>query len=391
MSTVFFHIDLDAFFASVEILDNPKVKGKPLIIGHRGPRSVVSTCSYEARTYGVHSAQSMSEALRRCPKAVVVEPNFKRYSQKSKEVMSIISSFAPGFMQMSIDEAFLNYSNMEKIHGLAGKAARKLKEMIKAETGLTVSVGVAENRYLAKLASDYHKPDGLTIVPPERKEEFIDKVGLEKLWGIGESTLNLIYRKGLRNTKDIRSLEKENLVHLFSENLGNFLYSIVRGLDPGLFKGEAKSHSLSSERTFYPDVYSIDALDSFIFQMAQELSFRALDEHVVARNVGIKIRYSDFSTYSCQHTPSYALYSSSDIYKIASRLLKEKYNNSGVRLLGLVLGSTYKADEVEQMELFREKSEKERKLEKAILELSKSGVKIIKARSLDTEISDDKQ
>lgn len=310
MSTVFFHIDLDAFFASVEILDNPKVKGKPLIIGHRGPRSVVSTCSYEARAYGVHSAQSMSEALRRCPKAVVVEPNFKRYSQKSKEVMSIISSFAPGFMQMSIDEAFLDYSNMEKIHGLAGKAARKLKEMIKAETGLTVSVGVAENRYLAKLASDYHKPDGLTIVPPERKEEFIDKVGLEKLWGIGESTLNLIYRKGLRNTKDIRSLEKENLVHLFSENLGNFLYSIVRGLDPGLFKGEAKSHSLSSERTFYPDVYSIDALDSFIFQMAQELSFRALDEHVVARNVGIKIRYSDFSTYSCQHTPSYALYSS---------------------------------------------------------------------------------
>ena len=188
MSTVFFHIDLDAFFASVEILDNPDYKGKPLIIGSRSERSVVSTCSYEARKYGVHSAMPMVTALKLCPKALVVAPRMHRYSEKSKEIMKIIKSFAPGFLQVSVDEAFLDLSNMENIYGLPGKAAKLLKTRIHEESGLTVSIGVANSSFLAKLASDYHKPDGLTIVPPERNIEFVDKVGLKKMWGIGEKT-----------------------------------------------------------------------------------------------------------------------------------------------------------------------------------------------------------
>lgn len=387
MSTVFFHIDLDAFFAAVEILDNPEYKGKPLIIGSRSERSVVSTCSYEARKYGVHSAMPMVTALKLCPNALVVRPRMKRYSEKSREVMNIIRSFAPGFLQVSIDEAFLDLSNMENIYGLPGKAAKLLKKKIREETNLSVSIGVASSRFLAKLASDYHKPDGLTIVPPERNEEFIDKVGLRKLWGIGEKTYERLLKKGISSTKILREIPYERLKTMFGNSLADYLYKASRGIDPGIYQGEAKSHSISTENTYYPDVYGIETLSSLLLEMSQELSFRALEEKVIPRTIGIKIRYGDFSTYNAQTTPEEAIYSSSDIFKHAEALLKKIYNNQGVRLLGLTLAQVYDGEDVEQKELFREKSEKERLIEKAILDINtkNKGVKIVKARTLKKE------
>ena len=384
MSTVFFHIDLDAFFASVEILDNPEYKGKPLIIGSRSERSVVSTCSYEARRFGVHSAMPMVTALKLCPDAIVVKPRMRRYSEKSHEVMSIIKAFAPGFLQVSIDEAFLDLSNMENIYGLPGKAAKLLQAKIKEETALTVSIGVASSRFLAKLASDYHKPDGLTIVPPSRNEEFIDKVGLRKLWGIGEKTYELLLKKGISNTKDLRAIPYERLERMFGSSLADYLYKASRGIDPGIYQGEAKSHSISTENTYFPDVYGIETLSTLLLEMAQELSLRALKEKVIPRTIGIKIRYGDFSTYNAQTTPEEAIYSSSDIYKHAEALLKKVYNNQGVRLLGLTLAQVYEGEDVEQKELFREKSEKERLIEKAILDINAKNkdIKIVKAGTL---------
>ena len=384
MSTVFFHIDLDAFFASVEILDNPEYKGKPLIIGSRSERSVVSTCSYEARRFGVHSAMPMVTALKLCPDAIVVKPRMRRYSEKSHEVMSIIKAFAPGFLQVSIDEAFLDLSNMENIYGLPGKAAKLLKAKIKEETALTVSIGVASSRFLAKLASDYHKPDGLTIVPPSRNEEFIDKVGLRKLWGIGEKTYERLLKKGISNTKDLRAIPYERLERMFGSSLADYLYKASRGIDPGIYQGEAKSHSISTENTYFPDVYGIETLSTLLLEMAQELSLRALKEKVIPRTIGIKIRYGDFSTYNAQTTPEEAIYSSSDIYKHAEALLKKVYNNQGVRLLGLTLAQVYEGEDVEQKELFREKSEKERLIEKAILDINAKNkdIKIVKAGTL---------
>lgn len=391
MSKAFLHIDLDAFFASVEILDNPDYAGRPLIIGHEGPRSVVSTCSYEARRYGVHSAMPMTTALKLCPDATVVHPRGKRYHEKSVEVMDIIRSFAPGFLQVSVDEAFLDISGMENIYGLPGKAARKLKHEILEKTGLTVSIGVASSRFLAKLASDYHKPDGLTIVPPSREIEFIDTVGLKKLWGIGDKTYTRLVRKGITSTRQLRAVPKEKLREAFGAGLSEYLYAVSRAQDPGIYQGEAKSHSISTESTYYPDVYSLDALEDFLFAMAQELSFRALEEKVVPRTVGIKLRYGDFSTYTFQSTPEEAIYSSNDIFNIARNLLRQKYNNEGVRLLGLVLSSVYDGEDVEQPELFAEKKEKERRLEKAVLELNRKGSRLMKARSLeDAEIKNDK-
>ncbi len=383
MGEVFFHIDLDAFFASVEMLDHPEYRNKPLIIGTPGPRHVASTCSYEARKYGVHSAMPMTTALRLCPDAICIPGRMKRYSEMSKKVMGIIKSFAPGFLQVSVDEAFLDLTGMERIYPLPGKAARKLKEQICSETGLTVSIGVAASRFIAKLASDYRKPDGLTIVPAGKEELFVDTVGLRKLWGIGDSTLRNLEKRGISSTETLRKYSLQELTRLFGESSGEYLYRIARGIDPGIYQGEAKSRSISTEKTFYPDIYGYDALDSSLLEMSQEVMFRALDEKKVPRTVGIKLRYGDFSTISAQTTPSRPIYSSGDVFELARSLLHERYSGDGVRLIGVVLSGIYDGEDVEQRDLFSEKEEKERKLEKTILSLSHKGSKLVKARNLD--------
>ena len=385
MGSVFFHIDLDAFFASVEILDNPEYRGKPLIIGTPGPRHVASTCSYEARKYGVHSAMPMTEALRLCPNAICIPGRMHRYSEMSRCVMGIISSFAPGFLQVSVDEAFLDLTGMERIYPLPGKAARKLKDEIRKETGLTASIGVASSRFVAKLASDYRKPDGLTIVPRGKEEEFVSAVGLRKLWGIGDSMYQSLIRKGITSVEILRKYDENDLKHFFGESNGHYLYLVARGIDPGIYQGEAKSRSISAERTFYPDVFGYDAMDSYLLEMSQEVMFRALDEKKVPRSVSIKLRYGDFTTLSIQTTPVKPIYSSIDVYNISRELLRSKYNGSGVRLIGVALQSIYDGSDVEQQDFFSEKEEKERKLEKTIIELKKKGSKLVKARNLKEE------
>ncbi len=385
MGDVFFHIDLDAFFASVEILDHPEYRGKPLIIGTPGPRHVASTCSYEARKYGVHSAMPMTTALRLCPDAICVPGRMRRYAEMSRRVMGIIRDFAPGFLQVSVDEAFLDLTGMERIYPLPGKAARLLKETIRSETGLTVSIGVAASRFIAKLASDYRKPDGLTIVPHGKEELFVDSVGLRKLWGIGDSTYKSLEKKGITTTQTLRKYSEKELCHLFGESSGSYLYRIARGIDPGIYQGETKSRSISTEETFYPDIFGYDTLDAYLLEMSQEVMFRALDEKKVPRTVGIKLRYGDFTTTSVQETPQRAIYSSSDVYEIARQLLRQRYTGDGVRLLGVSLSGIYDGEDVEQRDLFSDKEEKERTLEKTILSLSRKGSRIIKARNLKND------
>lgn len=388
MGSVFFHIDLDAFFASVENLDHPEYRGKPLIIGTPGPRHVASTCSYEARKYGVHSAMPMTTALKLCPHAICIPGRMKRYSEMSHRVMNIISSFAPGFLQVSIDEAFLDLTGMDRIYPLPGKAARKLKEMIREDTGLTVSIGVASSRYIAKLASDFRKPDGLTIVPRGREEAFVDTIGLKKLWGIGDSTYSSLAKRGIGTTETLRKYNLEELERYFGSSNALYLYNISRGIDPGIYQGEVKSRSISTEKTFYPDIYGYDTLDTYLLEMSQEVEFRAMDEKKVARTVGIKLRYGDFSTLSAQMTPEKPLYSSSDVYQAAKKLLRDRYNGEGVRLIGVSLSGLYDGEDVEQPDFFAQREEKERKLEKTILSLSQKGQKIVRARNLDLPRND---
>ena len=379
---LFFHVDLDAFFASVEILDNPSLKGKPLIIGHNGPRSVVSTCSYEARKYGVHSAMPMVQAVKLCPKAVIIPGNMKRYSQMSHKVMSIMRSYAPEMLQASIDEAYLDMSGTEKIYGDAVNNAKTLKSLIKKETGLTASIGVASSKFIAKLASDYRKPDGLTVVPLGLEQDFVDAVGLKKLWGIGKSTLENLYAHRIYTTEDLRAISQEHLETLFGTASGQYLYKVSRGIDPGIYSSENKTRSISSERTFYPDLYNQDAIDSFLLELSQEVMFRSLEEKMIAKTVGLKIRYGSFKTYTLQMTPESGIYNSKDVYLCVKELFKKKYTGEGIRLLGVGLYSLYKGEEVLQPELFSSERERERKLERVILELNKKGNNITRATSL---------
>ena len=388
---LFFHVDLDAFFASVEILDNPKLKGKPLIIGHPGPRSVVSTCSYEARKYGVHSAMPMVTALKLCPKAIVIRGNMKRYSEMSHKVMSILSSYAPEMIQASIDEAYLDMTGCEKIYGDAVSSAKNLKERIKSQTGLTASIGVGSSKYIAKLASDYRKPDGLTVVPYGLEQDFVDAVGLNKLWGIGKATLENLHKHHIYTTEELRSLSQNQLASFFGSSLGEYLYKIVRGIDPGIYSGESKSHSISSERTFYPDLFDQDAIDAFLLELSQEVMFRSMQEKMIAKTIGLKLRYASFKTYTLQSTPDRGIYTTKDVYEEVKMLFKKKHTGEGIRLLGVGLYSLYSGEEQEQPELFSSNKERERKLEKVILSLNLKGNNIVRATSLaKSKVKDNK-
>ncbi len=379
---LFFHVDLDAFFASVEILDNPFLKGKPLIIGHNGPRSVVSTCSYEARKFGVHSAMPMSQALRLCPRAIVIRGNMKRYSEMSRRVMDVLRSYAPEMLQASIDEAYLDMTGTGTIYGDSAESARRLKNMVHEATGLTCSIGVGSSRFIAKLASDYRKPDGLTVVPPGLEERFVDAVGLKKLWGVGKVTYDALLSHRLHTPEDIRSCSLDYLMRTFGRSSGEYLWKVSRGIDPGIYAGEAKTHSISAERTFWPDLMTAEAAESFLLELSEEVMFRSLDEGYMARTCALKIRYSSFKTYSLQVTPDESILTSSDLHAHVSKLFRSKYTGEGIRLLGVGLAGLYKGDEPEQPDLFSEDRERKRKLERTVLELRKSGSPIRRASSM---------
>ena len=260
INKVFFHVDLDAFYASVEILDNPELKNKPVIIGGNGKRGVASTCNYIARKYGIHSAMPMQRALKLCPNAIIISGNHDRYSQMSKMVMNIFKDFSPIIQQVSIDEAFLDMSGTQKLFGHPYEVAKKLKNKVFNETGLTISVGIGPSKLLAKLASDYNKPDGLCIVDEDRKIEFIDAVGLKKLWGVGKVTQELIKKKKIKSTQQIRSYSLSFLQKSFGLSMGEYLYKVARGEDPGIYTQKTKSHSISTERTFLEDISNIDII-----------------------------------------------------------------------------------------------------------------------------------
>lgn len=375
---------MDAFFASVEQLDHPEYRGKCLIVGGTGPRSVASTCSYEARKYGVHSAMPMAQALRLCPHAIVVPGRMRRYSEASHQVMKIFEDFSPDITQVSIDEAFLDMTGTRRLYGLPREAAQLLKQRVKEETQLTISVGIGPSKFIAKLASDYRKPDGLCRVSPGREIEFIDTIGLKKLWGIGKSTLDALAKHHINTTAQLREHPLESLQRSFGQAQGEYLYKVCRGIDPGIHTGEAKSHSISSEQTFPTDVTDEDVLSQCLLQMSHEVMFRSLQEQVMGRTVGIKLRFSDFTTISVQRTPSSPIYSAEQVYEISRELLLSKWKPGvPVRLLGTGLYQTYKGDAPIQEELFEDVNKKKREIEKVVLKLNSKGREILKATNMD--------
>lgn len=394
VQSLYFHVDLDAFFAAVEQLDNPQWRGKPVIVGGEpGKRGVVSTCSYEARKYGVHSAMPMKRAVELCPHAIFTRGRMHRYHEKSREVMNVFSRFTPEVQQISVDEAFLTMTGTERLFGPAEVSAQALKDAVRSETGLTVSVGAASNRYIAKIASGLSKPDGLVIVKPGEEAEFMKKLPLKKVWGVGEKTRNRLEAAGLLTVTDLLSCPQSLLSGLLGKGSGEFLYTILRGQDPGIFTGESASRSISSERTFEVDIFDTQALETMLLELSQDIMYRLLNEGLHSKTVHLKIRYQDFSTVSVQETFEASINDSEDLFKKAKILLAKKLvPGEGVRLIGLGVQNVREGKSLNQIDLFDTgENEKKRKVEEALHRLAqKRGKKLVtKARLITREDADE--
>lgn len=387
MEAVFFHVDLDAFFASVEQLDHPEFRGKPVIVGGLpgDRRSVVSTASYEARKFGVHSAMPTARAYQLCPHGIFVRGRMNRYQEKSLEVMSIFNNYSPDVVQISVDEAFLNLTGTQRLLGQPYDVAVRLKQQVKEETGLTVSIGIAPTMYLAKISSGLHKPDGLTVVLPGQEESFMLALPLEKVWGVGTKTLEHLHNAGLTTTRSIYDKSERLLQGIFGDNTGSFLYNAVRGNKGMTFGDEAKNHSISSETTFDFDLTDRYAIDTALLSLSQTVAFRLHREHFHSRSVSLKIRYEDFTTVSIQETGERCFISADDLYERCIRLFTTKYDQGrGIRLLGVAAQNVEDDSIPVQNDLFDFTDKKKAKVEKTILafEDKHPGTKISKARTL---------
>ena len=369
----FIHADLDAFYASVEQLDNPEYRGKPVIVGGLpgDRRSVVSAASYEARKFGVHSAMPTAQAYKLCPQGIYLRGRMNRYREKSEEIMSILNDFTPAMEQLSIDEAFLNITGTEGIFGLPSEAALKIKNRVRNESGLTVSIGIASNKYIAKIASGMSKPDGLFVIENGEEEKFMRSLPVKKIWGAGEKTQEIFKKHGLKTCDDIYGLSIEILVSMFGNVFGKFLYRAVRGEPAESFDREYGSHSMSAERTFDYDLYDEFSIETALLEICETLFFRLLSSGAQSATVSIKIRYSDFSTEGIRETFRNPVLTLNDFYGYALDLFHKKYRKGmGIRLIGAAFMNLETEITMRQGDLFDTPNKKERLLEESILKIN---------------------
>lgn len=383
---VYFHIDLDAFFASVEQLDTPAYRGKPVIVGGLpgDRRAVVSTASYEARKYGIHSAMPLVKAVQLCPNGIFLRGRYRRYQELSDKIMSIFSDYSPSVIQLSIDEAFLDMTGTQRLFGKPEETAKSIKQRVKEETGLTVSIGIAPTMYTAKIASGLNKPDGLTVVKKDEETSFMLSLPIEKVWGIGSKTLAHIKNAGLFTTKDIYSKSITLLCTMFGDSTGTFLYDAVRGNKNLSFGTEAKNKSISSERTYDFDLTDYYAIETALMELSLNLLYRMHKENVKSRTLALKIRYEDFTTVSVQETAEESISNADDMFERCKALFYKKYEKGrGIRLLGVSCEKLISRNTEEQKSLFDFGSEKKKKIEEAIYSLQDKHpeIKISKART----------
>jgi DNA polymerase-4 len=374
MTPYYIHADLDAFYASVEQLDHPEYRGKPVIVGGLpgDRRSVVSTASYEARNYGVHSAMPVVRAYELCPGGIYLRGNMRRYREKSAEVMAIFSDFSPEVRQISIDEAFLDITGTQGLFGPPAETAKKLKAAVCGKTGLTVSLGLASNKYVAKIASGMSKPDGTFIIPPGGEEPFMRSLPTAKIWGAGKKAQEQFKQYGLKTGEDIHRMSLESLSRIFGKAFGLFLYRAVRGEPAASFDDERGTHSMSAERTFPHDLYDEFTIETELFDICQTIMFRLMDCHWQSRTVFIKIRYSDFSTISAQESLERPVNTINELFEHLSALFHRKYQRGrGIRLIGGGLANLETGRAARQGDLFDAAGDRERNLEQYILEINK--------------------
>jgi DNA polymerase-4 len=364
------HVDMDAFFASVEQLDEPRLQGKPVLVGYAGPRGVVAAASYEARVFGCRSAQPMSVALRNCPHAIVMPVRFGRYREISDRVFQILESFTPIVEPLSIDEAFLDITDSQRLLGEPKPIARRIKEQIRRTTGLTASVGVAGNKFLAKLASDMNKPDGLTVIGPEEAESILAPLPVGRIWGIGPKTAGRLEGLGIKTIGDLRKLPLDVLERRIGSDAEHYR-RLASGLDQRPVVTDREAKSIGQEQTFGTDLADLDLVRDVMLEQSEQVARRLRKHGLRARAIVVKIRFGDFQTITRRSTLAEPTDITSTIWQSARDLFDRWASREfkPVRLIG-VTGSELMASGA-QLELFANpNAERQRKLDRVLDQIS---------------------
>ena len=345
------HVDMDAFYASVEQHDDPGLAGRPVIVGGTGGRGVVAAASYEARRFGIHSAMPMQEALKRCPHAACVRPRMSRYREVSREVFDVFAGFSDLVQGLSLDEAFLDVTGSRELFGSAERIAAEIKARILARTGLTASVGVSHNKLLAKLASDMDKPDGLTVIRPEEVQTLLDPLPIRRLHGIGNKTAQRLEQQGIYPLGQLREAPESVLWPLFRRDTPE-IRERASGIDDRPVVADVEEKQISSEHTFDEDIRDHERLFVELARLADRTAARLRSKQLKAGQVSIKIRRRDFTTYSRQKTFTPPTQETRLILQVARALLQgwfEEQPRVAVRLLGVGVSALSPA---RQLDLF---------------------------------------
>ncbi len=353
------HVDLDAFFASVEQRDRPELRGRPVVVGvgGRSDRGVVSAASYEARRYGIHSAMPLRTAARLCRDAVFVPVDGRKYGAVSRQVMQILRRFTPAVEQVSIDEAFLDVAGSELLHGAPATIARTIKSTVKSELDLTVSVGVASTKLVAKVASDLEKPDGLVVVAAGTESAFLAPLPISRLWGVGAKTAAVLSEFGVRTIGDLAAIPDDVLVRRFGRQ-GPLLAQRARGVDPSPVSAAEPARSVSHEHTFDVDTADVEELERTLLGLSEGVARRLRAGGVRARTVAVKVRDSSFTTITRQRTLQEPTDQTEVIFEAALALARPRFRGIRVRLLGV---SASHLGSGEQMPLFDAADERRRR------------------------------
>ncbi len=366
------HVDMDEFFAAVEKLDRPELRGKCILVGgDPARRGVVSTASYEARAFGCHSAMPMAQAVRLCPQAIVLPPRGRRYREISEQVFAVLESFTPQIEPLSVDEAFLDVSGCERLFGPAEAMGRQIKDAVRDAVGLTASAGVAPNKFLAKLASDLDKPDGLTVIDESTVHEVLDPLDIRKLWGVGLAAAKAFERVNIRTIGELR-LASPDLLRETVGDMGEHFQRLAAGLDDRPVTPDWQAKSIGQEVTFATDIGEMSVLSGVLLGQVEQVCRRLRRHELKARTVTLKLRYGDFTTLTRSATLREATNVTAEIWGAAAGLFERWRSGAGrpLRLLG-VTASQLRGGGGEQLSLFADAGkDRQGRLDKAMDEIA---------------------
>ena len=358
------HVDMDAFYASIEQRDRKELRGKPVIIGGLSGRGVVATASYEARRFGVHAAMSMREAHVRCPQGVFLSPRLAYYRRISQEIRTIFYEYSPVVEPLALDEAFLDISGMERQYPQVYTLARSIKERILRQTGLEASAGIGANKFLAKVASDLEKPNGLVVVPEGKEAAFLAPLPIRRLWGVGNVTAQALARAGFFFIGQVAQASVEDLQQVVGKQ-AHYLQLLANGKDARPVVATRAMQSIGQEHTYEEDLATERAIDENLRKLAYETAYRLRQQGVEGRTITLKIRFASFRTITRSFTaPMQGIYREADVYSISRRLYEKTARQEPIRLLGLTVRHLRRR--YEQPSLFEEDTASQEKLAKTI-------------------------